>query len=72
MAYTTTSASVSYNFFPTSPSPNAFALFSVIPRSPRENGYTSPYYELVRGNSRQSQSSTESKKSLFGRIFGAI
>jgi len=71
MAYTT--ASASYNFIPTSPSsPKTFALFSMTAQSPRENGYTSPYYELVRGNSRQSKSSAKSKKSLFGRILGAI
>ena len=72
MAYTTTSASVSYNFFPASPSsPNAFALFSMTTQSPRGHGYTSPYYELLRGNSR-GESSTKSKKSLFSRILGAI
>lgn len=72
MTYTATSASVSYNFLPASPSsPNAFALFSMTAQSPREHGYTSPYYELFRGNS-QSGSSTKSKKSLFGRILGAI
>jgi len=69
MAYTTISSSSSYNF-PTSP--NAFALFSMTAQSPRENGYTSPYYELIRRNSRQSDSSTKSKKSLFGKIFGAL
>lgn len=71
MAYTTTPAS--YNFFSTTPSsPNAFALFSVTAQSPRENGYTSPYYELIRSNSRQSESSNKSKKSLFGKILGAL
>jgi hypothetical protein len=41
-------------------------------QSPRENGYTSPYYELIRGNSRQSETSTKSKKSLFGKLLGAL
>jgi hypothetical protein len=73
MAYTTASTSASYNFLPASPSsPNAFALFSMTAQSPRENGYSSPYYELVRGNSRQSEGSAKSKKSLFGKIFGAL
>ena len=73
MAYTTASASISYNFFPASPSsPNAFSLFSMTAQSPRENGYTSPYYEFVRSNSHQSESSTKSKKSLLGRILGAL
>ena len=73
MAYTTTSATASYNFLPASPSsPNAFALFSMTAQSSRENGYTSPYYELIRGNSRQSESSTKSKKSLFSKILGAL
>lgn len=73
MPYTTTPASASYNFLPASPSsPNAFAFFSMTVQSPRENGYTSPYYELIRGNSRQSESSTKSKKSLFGKILGAL
>lgn len=73
MPYTTTPASASYNFLPASPSsPNAFAFFSMTAQSPRENGYTSPYYELIRGNSRQSESSTKSKKSLFGKILGAL
>lgn len=72
MAYNSSSASISYNFLPTSPSsPNAFAIFSMTAQSPREHGYTSPYYELFRGNS-QSESSTKSKKSLFGRILDAL
>lgn len=71
--YTTTPASSSYNFLPASPSsPSAFALFSMTAQSPRENGYNSPYYKLVRGNSRQSESSTKSKKSLFSKILGAL
>lgn len=73
MPYTTSSATVSYNFFPTSPSsPNAFAIFSMTAQSPREDGYISPYYELFRGSSRQSETSTKSRKSLFGRILGSI
>ena len=73
MAYNTTSAPASYGFFPTTPSsPNAFALFSMTTQSPRENSYTSPYYELIRSHSRQSKSSTRSKKSLFGKILGAL
>lgn len=73
MAYNTTSAPASYGFFPASPSsPNAFALFSMTAQSPRENGYTSPYYELICSHGRQSKSSTKSKKSLFGKILGAL
>lgn len=72
MAYTTTSAPASYNFFSAPSSPNAFALFSMTAQSPRENGYTSPYYELIRSNSRQSESSTKSKKTFFGKILGAL
>ena len=73
MAYTTTTASASFNFLPASPfPPNAFALFSMTIQSPRENGYTSPYYELIRGNSHQSESSPKSKKSLFGKILGVL
>lgn len=71
MAYTTTSAP-SYNFFASPFSPNAFALFSMTAQSPRENAYTSPYYELICSNSRQSESSTKFKKSLLGKIFGAL
>lgn len=73
MAYTTTSTTASYNFFPVSPSsPNAFAVFSITAQSPREHGYISPYYELVHGNTRQSESPIKSRKSVFSRIFGGI
>ena len=73
MAYPTTSAAASNNFFSASiSSPNALALFSMTTQSPRENGYSSPYYELIRSNSRQSESSTKSKKSLFGKILRAL
>lgn len=70
MAYTTT---VSYTLFSVSPpSPNAFAVFSMTTQSPREHGYISPYYEVIRTNTRQSESSVKSRKSVFGRIFGGI
>jgi hypothetical protein len=72
MAYATTSTPASYNFFVSPSSPNAFAIFSLTAQSPRENAYTSQYYELIRSNSRQSESSTKSKKSFFGKILGAL
>ena len=72
MAYTTTFVPASHNFFVTPSSPNAFALFSMTTQSPRENAYISPYYELIRTDSRQSESSTKSKKSFFGKLLGAL
>jgi len=73
MAYGTALASVSCDLFFASPSsPIALALFSVIAQSPRENDNTTPYHELIRGNSCQSESFTRFKNRLFGKIFSAL
>ena len=73
MAYSTTSTTASYSLFSVSPSSsNAFAIFSMNARSHREYSYISPYYELVRDGSHQSESSIKSGNRVFGRTFGGI